>query len=813
MFKNYFKTAWRSLVRNPKISIINIGGLAIGLACAIILYLYASSEFGYDAYYKNADRIYRVYTHIDLNGTESNSAKSSPPVADVLRRRFPEVEKVTLIGYESSYNVQYEQKKFREHSIYTADSGYFQVFDHPLLQGNKATALSMPNQVVITQSTAKKYFGDTNPIGKQLLFDDSLPVNVSGVMTDYPQNSSFTADMLLSMSSLHGKNNTNWLALYYSTFVMLRQGTNPALVEKKLRPIVHDNAGPQIEKLLNIQSSFKSSGNAFEMKLQPLTEIYLYSKERYNIDPNTEWGQERTGDILYVRIFMATALFVLLIAIFNFMNIATARSEKQAKETGIRKTLGSARWQLIVRYYTESIVTTGIAVLVALFIVQLALPWFNQLIGKTASLDLFENFKTITLLLLFTIAVGICAGSYPAIFLSGFQPTETLKGIKRKNKTTLRNVLVISQFAISIAMIIGMMAVRSQLNYMQHKNLGIKTDQLITIINGASLGNKLQAFRQELLTNPAIVSVTNSSLIFASGVPESAYTFENQVNGEPVHTAFLDVDESFVPTFGIAMKEGRFFDASMPSDSSAVVINETAAKNFAPNMKSITGHRITMISNDSIPRTFNIVGVTKDFNFESLHEKIKPLVLHLNKVQQASTYITIKYKGNNQQSARAYIENTWNKMNATEKANCNFLEDTIGNLYNNEKRISTLSTILSVLGIFVACLGLFGLAIFITEQRRKEIGIRKVLGASITEVITTVSKQFVLWIIIANLVAWPAAYIIVQKWLDNFAYNIKPAWWMFAGAGAITLIIALATVSFQAIKAAVANPVNSLRSE
>ena len=814
MFKNYLKIAWRSLVRNPKISIINIGGLAIGLACAIILYLYASSEFGYDAYYKNADRIYRVYTHIDLNGTESNTAKSSPPVSDVLRRRFQEIEKVTLIGYESSYNVQYEQKKFREHSIYTADSCYFKVFDHPLLQGNKATALSMPNQVVITQSTAKKYFGDTNPIGKQLLFDDSLPVNVSGVMTDYPQNSSFNADMLLSMSSLHGKNNTNWLALSYSTFVLLQRGADPALLEKKLKTIVDDNAGPQIEKLLNVHySSFRLSGNAFEMKLQPLTEIHLYSKERYNIDPNTEWGQARTGDILYVRIFMAAALFVLLIAIFNFMNIATARSEKQAKETGIRKTLGSSRWQLIVRYYTESIVTTGIAVLIALFIVQLVLPWFNQLIGKMANLDLFENFKTISLLLLFTFAVGICAGSYPTIFLSGFQPTETLKGIKRKNKTTLRNVLVISQFAISIAMIIGMMAIRSQLNYMQHKNLGIKTDQLITIINGASLGNKLQAFRQELLTNPAIVSVTNSSLIFASGVPESSYTFENQINGEPVHAAYLDVDESFVPTFGIAMKEGRFFDASMPTDSSAVVINETAAKNFAPNMKSLTGHRITMLSNDSIPRTFNIVGVTKDFNFESLHQKIKPLVLHLDKVKQAATYITIKYTGNNQQSAKAYIKNTWDKMNAEEKVNCNFLADTIDYLYNNEKIISILSTILSVLGIFVACLGLFGLATFITEQRRKEIGIRKVLGASITEVITTISKQFVLWIIIANLVAWPAAYIILQKWLQNFAYNIKPAWWMFAGAGAITLIIALATVSFQSIKAAIANPVKSLRTE
>lgn len=814
MLKNHLRIAWRNLVRNPKISIINIGGLAIGLACAIILYLYASTEFGYDAYYKNADRIYRVYTHISLNGAESNSAKSSPPAGEALRTQFPEVEANTLVGYEAAYNIRYNDKTFREHRVYTADSNYFKVFDHKLLKGNAVTALLMPHQVVITESTAKRYFGDTDPIGKQLIVDDTASFMVSAVMTDFRKNDHFNADMFFSLSTLNGRDDANWLALGYSNYVMLKKGADPRATEQKLKAIVDKGAGPQIERMLNVHySDFRAGGNSFEMKLQPLTQIYLYSKERYDIDPNTEWGDARIGNILYVRIFIATALLVLLIAVFNFMNIATARSEKRAKETGIRKTLGSHRWQIMLQYFTEAMVTTAVAVMAALCMVQMVLPWFNQLTGKAVEFAMFGNAWTIPLLLAFTFIVAILAGSYPAIFLSGFQPVETLKGLQRKSKASLRSVLVVSQFAISIALIIGMIAVRSQLNYMQNKNLGIESQKLITITNGASIGNKLQAFRQELLKNPAITSVTNSSLIFAAGVPESAYTYEGQANTEPVHAAYLDVDEYFVPTFGIDMKEGRFFDLSMPTDSSAVVINETAARDFAPNAKSIVGHRITMLSNDSIPRIYRIIGVTKDFNFESLHQMVKPLVLHLDQVKQAATYITVKYNSGDAGAVRNNIEQTWNGMYSFEKCNFNFLGDTIDNLYSGEQKVSALATLLSALGVFVACLGLLGLAMFITEQRRKEIGIRKVLGATVAEVTTTISRQFVFWILIANLVAWPVAYIVLQQWLQNFAYHIRPTWWMFGGAGAITLLIALITIGTQSVKAALANPVKSLRTE
>ncbi len=812
MFKKYFIVAWRNLVRNPKISSINIGGLAIGVACAMMLYLYSQSEFGYDCFYTNASRIYRLYTCIDLGGIASNSAKSSPPAAQVLRTQLPEVEANTLIGYEASYNMRYKDKFFREHSVYTADSSYFKVFDLQLLKGDANTALSMPYQLVITEATAKRYFGDEDPIGKQIMVNDTASFIVSAIMKDFPENSHFRADMFISMSTLHGKNDKNWLALWYSNFMLLKKGTNANAVEQKLKAIVDKGARPQIEKMLNVHSG-KESRNAFEMKLQPLTSIHLHSKETYGIDPNTEWGDSSIGNILYVRIFIATALLVLLIAVFNFMNIATAKSEKRAKETGIRKTLGSSRWQLMIQYYTEAVLTTAIAVLAAIIIVKATLPWFNQLTGKTIKLNFFDNAFRIPLLLAFTIFVGIFAGSYPAIFLSAFQPVEALKGLHQKNKTSLRSVLVIGQFAISIALIIGMMTVRSQLNFMQKKDLGIKQQQLITIINGSSLGNKLQVFRQELIKNPAVESVTNSSVIFASGVPESVYTFENQTSTDPLHAAFLDVDVYFAPTFGIKMKEGRFFDASMPMDSSAVVINETAASVFAPHIKTIIGHRITMLSNDSLRRVYRIVGVTKDFNFESMHQLVKPLVLHLSGIQQASTYITIKYNGADAANARNYIEGTWDRMHSFEKCNFSFLNDRIVNLYNSEKKVSELSTLLSALGVLVACLGLLGLALFVTEQRKKEIGIRKVLGAGIAQVTATITRQFVFWILLANLVAWPVAYIVLHRWLQNFAYHISPQWWMFCAAGGLTLLVALITIGTQSIKAALANPVKSLRAE
>jgi putative ABC transport system permease protein len=814
MFKNYFIVAWRNLVRNPRISSINVGGLAIGVACAIMLYLYAQSEFGYDSFYTNTNRIYRLYTCINLNGTASNSAKSSPPAAQVLRTQFPEVEANTLIGYEASYNMRYKDKSFREHSVYTADSNYFKVFDHQLLKGDANTALSVPYQLVVTDATAKRYFGDQDPIGKQLMVNDTVSFIVSAIMKDFPENSHFNADMFISMSTLHGKNNDNWLALWYSNFMLLKKGADANAVEQKLKTIVDKGARPQIEKLLNVHdSNLKESGNAFEMKLQPLTSIHLHSKETYGIDPNTEWGNSSIGNILYVRIFIAAALFVLLIAVFNFMNIATAKSEKRAKETGIRKTLGSSRWQLMVQYYTEAVLTTAIAVIAAVIIVKATLPAFNQLTGKTVELNFFDNAFKLPLLLAFTIFVGIFAGSYPAIFLSAFQPVETLKGMHQKNKASLRSVLVVSQFAISIALLTGMMTVRSQLNFMQKKDLGIKPQQLITIINGSSLGNKLQVFRQELLKNPAVASVTYSSLMFAAGVPESVYTYENQTSTDPVRVAYLDVDEYFVSTFGIKMKEGRFFDASMPTDSSAVVINETAASVFATRIKSIIGHRITMLSNDSVRRAYRVVGVTKDFNFESMHQLVKPLVLHLSGIQQASTYITIKYNGADGADARNYIEGTWNRMHSFEKCNFSFLNDRIANLYSSEKKVSELSTLLSALGVLVACLGLLGLAMFVTEQRKKEIGIRKVLGAGIAQVTATISQQFVFWILLANLIAWPVAYMILHRWLQNFAYHINPEWWMFCAAGGLTLLIAFITIGTQSIKAALANPVKSLRAE
>ncbi|MCU0402962.1 MAG: ABC transporter permease [Chitinophagaceae bacterium] len=814
MIKNYFKIAWRNLVRNPTISFINIGGLAIGLSCAIILYLYAGSEFGYDSFYNKADHIYRIYTHISLNGVESREAKSSPPVGLALRLHFPEVEANTLVGYEASYNMRYGDKMFRETRVYTADSNYFKVFSHPLLNGNPLQVLSLPGQLVMTASTANRFFGTEDPIGKQILVGDSVRYTVAGVMSDFPENTHFDADMFLSMATIHGRDDNNWLALGYSNYVMLKPGSDVNALEQKLKSIVDKGAGPQIAKMLGLEfGSFTSAGNDFSMRFQPLKEIHLFSKDKYGINPNSEWGNARLGNIVYVRIFIATALLVLLIAIFNFMNISTARSQKRARETGIRKTLGSNRWQLMMQYFAEALFIAAISVLLALFIVELVIPWFNKLTGKSIVLLYFKTWWVIPLLVLFTIVVGLLAGLYPALYLSAFKPVNTLKGVPLKEKSSLRSVLVVSQFAISIALIIGMIAVHSQLNYLRSRSVGVDHAQVITITNGSSIGKNLYAFRNELLKNPAIESVTNSSLMYAAGVPMSAYTYEKQQNTEPIQASYLDVEDNFAVTFGLSLKEGRFFRKDMLTDSNSVIINETAAKAFAPNQTSILNHRICMLSNDSVPRYFNVIGVVRDFHYESLHQMVKPLVLHLHAVEQAATYISIRFKNEAPAKFKAYVEQVWSQMEPYDKCNFDLLSNQLENLYNNEKRIGALSALLSGLAVLVACMGLFGLALFVTEQRKKEIGIRKVLGASVLEVVATISGQFVWWIVLANLVAWPVAYIVLRQWLQHFAYRINPAWWMFGGAGIMTLFVGIGTVAFIAIRAAISNSVNNLRTE
>ena len=816
MIKNYLKIAFRNLIRFKIYSFINIVGLAVGITCFITLSLFIIDETGYDTFNKNADQIYRIYVHSDIGGQVSNNSKTPAPLGDVLLKEMPEVINYSRIGYFNQHNISYKDKIFREGSIYTVDSTYFQIFSLPLLYGNPETALKRPNSVVLTESTSKRYFGNENPVGKTLIVDGTGTYLVTGVMKDFPQKSHFRCNFLLSMSTYPITQAQNWLDLWYTTYVVLKKGTDPQAFESKLKNIVLSHVGPQAERVLGVslKDFFAKGNNDYEYKIQSLKSIYLYSQRKYGIDLNTEWGDVRNSDIVYSYIFAAIAVFILLIAVFNFMNLTTARSERRSKEVGIRKTLGSNKSKLIGQFITESVLTSFLSVLIAIGLIQLVLPLFNDFVSRNLSLNFFNSLYTIPLLILFTIIVGIFAGSYPAFYLSSFQPSHILKSKTTKSgkRFSIRSYLVIIQFAISTTLIIGTIIIKSQLDFIQSKDLGFRKDHLLVINNASSIGrNNIETFKQQILKNPDFVSATASSIMFQSGIPGSGYLYNKRSGNDPVSMQFLDVDYDFVKTYRVKMKIGRFFLKDFTTDSSAVVLNEAAVKSF--NAVNPVGKELSRIDPLNGMKVYHIIGVVKDFNYESLHQTIRPLVFHLSPVNQASTFLTIRLKSNDLTRIVKSLENTWGNFVTGDKPYITFVDENLARMYQAEGKIGTITTIFSLISIFIACLGLFGLAAFVTEKRTKEIGIRKTLGASVVEIVILLSKEFTKWVILANIIAWPVAYLVMNNWLQNFAYRISIGWSVFIFSAVIALIIAIATVCSHAIKAATANPVESLRYE
>ena len=812
MLKNYFKIALRNLKKNKGYSLINIFGLAVGITCCVIILLYVQNELGYDKFYKNADSIYRVYIKSSINSQENCNCKTAAPLGTTLVRDFPEVVTSTRIGFFGNHVLVYKDKIYRERHLYTADSNFFDVFSLPVIIGNPKNVLSQPNSIVMTQSTAQKYFGNENPVGKILNVDSQGLYIVTGLMKDFPKNSSFRCDILLSMSTYPISADDNWLDMKYTTYIILKEGTDPVILQKKLKNIVNDYVGPQAEATLGIPfHEFLNKGNTWDFYMQPLTSIYLHSQRDFGIDPNTEWVDQSTSNIDYVYIFSAVAIFILLLAIINFINLTTARSETRSKEVGIKKTLGSNKTRLIEQFLTESIVVALLSVLISIALVEIILPFFNQLAGKDFKFDLFSSVYTIPGLILFAFIIGILSGSYPAFYLSSFRPVHLFKSNfeKRIKKRTLRSGLVVLQFTISIALIIGTIIIRDQLSYIQNKNLGFNKEHLYTIKNFGISENKLHVIEQELLKNPEIISLTNSSVMFFSGIPGDGYLYNDRQVSNTISSQYLDVDYNFLKTFKIPLLRGRFFAEEFPSDTTAVVINEAMYK--VCGTEDLVGKELIQVGNQS--KTYKIVGVIKNFNYQSLHEQIKPLVLFLSPVKQAASILTVRISSANIKNTIAFINNTWENITGGEEIYSSFVDQDLAHLYESEERAGKVAIVFSGLAIFIACLGLFGLASFVTEQREKEIGIRKVMGASVFELITMLSKEFTKWVLIANIIAWPLAYYIMNNWLNNFVYRINITLWVFILSGITALLIALLTVSSHAIKAAMTNPVESLRYE
>ncbi len=805
MFKNYLKVALRNIRKNKGYSIINILGLAVGIACCIAILLFVQNELSFDKFNKHADQIYRVCISGRIGNTEFHSPHTPPLMGPVLLHDMPEVVSYTRARNFGFPVLRYKDKAFSEERFFEADSTFFDVFTVKFLEGNPKTALAKPDQVVITESMAKKYFGNEDPMGKILNADQRKDWIVTGVIKDVPANSHFHYDFLGSLTTSADSRNPFWLNNNYLTYFILKKGIDPVAFQAKLNQEVLKYIGPQIATITGVSlEQLKKKGDSYGFFIQPLLSIHLNSHLDYEIEPNS--------DISYIYIFSVIAAAILLIACINFVNLSTARSEKRAKEVGIRKTLGSHKPQIISQFLAEAVFTSMLAVVLAIILVEMFLPLFNDISDKQMTLGLFENIYTIPVLLGFAVLVGILAGSYPAFYLSSFRPVQVLKSKFRrgKSKSALRSGLVIFQFAVSIALFIGTFIINNQLKYIQTKNLGFNKEQVIIINKTDDIGSQINSFKKALMSNPNVLEVSNSSAIPGNQKGDSGCRLKDSPSGQLQDIRFMACDAGFANTYKFDLRHGRFFSSAHPSDTTAVVVNEAFERTFG--VKNVVG-RSVIFPGDVHTYTYKIIGVLKDFNYESLHKEILPLAMRLYTDQNFGRFVSVRISPKNYESTISFLGNTWKKYAGNEAFDYNFLDRDLQHMYVNEQRTGKITTIFSVIAIFIACLGLLGLAAFISEQRTKEIGIRKTLGATVPEIILLLSKEFTKWVLIANIIAWPVAYLIMHNWLENFAYRTTISWGIFILSGIIALIIALATISTHAIRAATANPVKSLRYE
>lgn len=805
MLLNYIKIAWRNLKRQKGFSIINISGLAIGIATCLIIMLYIFHELSYDRYNQKADQIVRVVFRGFMGGGEMKEANVMPPVAKTLKKDFPEVLDATRIQTGGSPMVSFGEKIFQETDLVFADANFFDVFTLPLPKGNSKTALIEPNTIVISKEVAERYFGKDDPIGKVLNFKSwKSSYKVTGVYDKIPARSHFHFNMIASLVTNPDQSSDSWMTSGYFTYLVLPLGYNYKDLEAKLPQVIDKYAAAQLNKAFGMSiEEFRKKGNDIGLSLQPLTDIHLRS------DLNGDFASH--GSMSYIYIFGAIAVFMLLIACINFMNLSTAGASKRAKEVGIRKVMGSMRSELIRQFLVESVLITLIAFAIAIGLVYLALPIFNNLAEAELSLGLASNVWLLPVLLVFALLVGSLAGSYPALFLSSFKPVAVLKGAFNPSVSrgpSLRSSLVVFQFFISIVLIISTVVVHKQLSYIQNKKLGYDKEQVMVIHNTWQLGESNEIFKNSLLQDSRIVSISSSSFLPAGNTNFNNFSvYPDDKVGQLVKTPRHTVDHNYLPTMGIELRQGRNFSKELASDSLGVIINETAAKAYGWG-KDALGHRITGTSdNNGTEITYHIIGVAKDFHFNSLHDPITPVMLVLGN-DLGNMIVKVKTT-----DVSGLISSVKNKWTGEEPFSYSFMDERFNNTYRAEQKVGNILNIFAGLTIFVACLGLFGLATFTAQQRTKEIGVRKVLGASVAGIATLLSKDFIKLVLIAIVLASPVAWYLTSKWLQDFAYRINVSWWMFVAAGIAAVIIALVTVSFQAIKAALMNPVESLRSE
>jgi len=795
MIKSYFKIAFRNLIKNKGISFINITGLAIALACSVLIILYIQNELSYDMQHPGSEKIFRVLTIDKALGVSSNLVGITlPALAPAMKEEFPEVVESVRLSRSGKNLIEYNQNTLYTTDLIYAEPTLFKVFNFNLISGDKNTVLSVPNTAVLTETMAAKIFDNENPIGKTFKVDNSTNIEVVGIMKDVPSTSHLAIDVVISILPTAGDSNyinylSSWGIISMTTYIVLNKPESEIAVESKLENLIRKN----------------NVGKNFNITLQPLKDVHLKSSDILFDEANAN-----KSDISYIHSLFAVAVFIIVIAAFNFMNLSTARATNRAKEVGLRKVVGAVKSQLIFQYLGESVLLCFISLFFALALVEIFAPFAGI---KMSPLNYFaENALFIFALLSGTILLGLLAGTYPAFVLSKFHPAKVLKGTVKNSRSGiwLRRVLVVIQFSTSIGMIIGTYIVSQQIDYIRNKNAGYNREQVLTLdLNDQQLQKNSESLKNEIQKISSVAGVTFSSTLPGRGFGRTGVQPEGFSSDDDIWIlSIMSADEEFIPNMKMEMAEGRNFSKAFPSDQQqAVIINEAAVRSLG--WKDPIGKKMAFGPNDTNPLT--VIGVVNDFHFASMRHHIEPLMI-VNQPQVNNT-VSIRVKPGDVQGTIASIQKTWEKINTNHPFEFSFLDDEFNELYKSEQSFAGLISGFTWLAIFIACLGLFGLASYMTEQRTKEIGIRKVLGASVGNILFLTTKQFITLILLANIIAWPLAYFFMNDWLQDFAYRINIGFETFIEAAVLTLFIAILTISFQAIKAAVTNPVKSLRYE
>jgi putative ABC transport system permease protein len=806
MFKNIIKHSIRSFKRQRAYIIINILGLSIGIACSLLIALYVINEASYDQYNVKKDRIFRTILNGKIGGQEVTTSSSPAIMGPTMVKEFPEIEDFLRMNGRGPTVIEYNYQTFTEDHIVEADSSFFNFFSILVLKGDPKNLLNAPRKVVLSESTARKIFGNENPIDKPIkIGSDTLRFTVTGVMADVPKNSHFEANVLTSFMTNPRSKDPTWMNNSFSTYFLLKPNSSYKTVDAKYPELMLKYVGPEIQQYTGISlTDFIAQGNKYRFYLQNLSNIHL--------DTSVQQDFKASTDPKYLRIFGSIAILIVLIAAINFMNLSTAQASGRAKEVGIKKVAGSTKGMLIVQFLSESFILSFIALIVAIVFIKVTLPYFNNLLGANLVLNLFSPWFTIPSHILFSLFVGFLAGSYPALFLSSFNPYEVLKGSVKNSMQNgrLRRVLVVFQFAVSILLIVGTMIMYRQIKYMLNKDVGFNKEQLIVINRAEALGTKMKSFKETVKNIPGVVNIASSTAIPGRTNNNNGYMMEGRKD-ETFLMMTSWVDYNFMDTYGMTLVSGRSFNESFTSDKGACIINESAQKDF--KITDIEKTRFMEPQDSGRINYLPVIGVVKNFNYESLRNPIGPYILKFQNDNMLWGYITVRLSAQNYSKTISSIEDKWKEFVSNNPLQYYFVDADFEQMYIQEKQNAQMAVIFSILAIFIAALGLFGLTSYTVEQRTREIGVRKAMGSSVTGIYVEISKEVIILVSISALIAWPLIYYVAGKWLENFYYRINLGAFSFVAGLTIALGIAILTISYRILKAARVNPAQSLKYE